>query len=126
MNSSKDKLKTNVNRLIDDMVKEFNLTRQSPTDRNFYFGKYCVAHIYEHEVLIYTDIKLLACFNKPYMSGSKTHTVMRNYDKFKGICFASLRKFFKRLPEYEKEYKNNIINQKIDEMCGDFNDTGTI
>lgn len=127
MNYTKDKLKNNINRLIDDMVKEFGMTRQSPTDKNLYFGKYCVVQIYnEHEIQIYTDIKLIACLNKPYTTGSKTHTVMRNYDKFKGICFASLRKFFKRLPEYEKEYKNNIISQKIDEMCGDFNDTETI
>lgn len=121
MNYTKDKLKNNINRLIDDMVKEFGMTRQSPTDKNLYFGKYCVVQIYnEHEIQIYTDIKLIASLNRSYMTGLKIHTVMRNYDKFKGICFASVKKFLTILPKVEKQIKEIKMNKKLNDVEKDF------
>ena len=74
-------------------------------------------------VEIVTKVKVYEDINKEpklYCHTTKNHTPMLDYDKLKGICYASVKKFLVILPKVQKEIKEIKMNKKLNDVEKDF------
>ena len=120
----------NLKKLAEDMCKDFSLLQFQ--ELNWYGNAICykfqthgilVATITNNGVEIVTDVRVYEDKNKDpklYCHKIKQHTPMLDYDKMKGICYASVKKFFEILPEAEKQIKEIKMNKKLNDVEKDF------
>lgn len=123
-------MEKNLNKLAEDMCKDFS--RLQFQDLKWYGGAFCykfLAHgirvitITNSGVEIVTDVRVYEDQNKDpklYCHKTKNHTPMLDYDKMKGICYASVKKFLEILPEAEKKIKEIKMNKKLNDVEKDF------
>ena len=105
----------NLKKLAEDMSKDFS--RLKFQEQKLYGNAICykfLAHgirvvtITNNGVDIVTDVRVYEDQNKEpklYCHKTKSHTPMLDYDKLKGICYASVKKFLEILPKVEKQIK---------------------
>ena len=89
----------------------------------FLFHGIRVITITNNGVEIVTDVRVYKDQNKDpkvYWHKFKSHTPMLDYDKMKGICYASVKKFLVILPEVEKQIKEIKMNKKLNDVEKDF------
>jgi hypothetical protein len=120
----------NLKRLAEDMCKDFS--RLEYQNIKLYGNSICykflfhgirVITITNNGVEIVTDVRVYEDQNKDpklYWHKFKNHTPMLDYDKMKGICYASVKKFLKILPEAEKQIKEIKMNKKLNDVEKDF------
>ena len=120
----------NLNKLAEDMCKDFS--RLEYQNIKLYGNSICykflfhgirVITITNNGVEIVTDVRVYEDQNKDpklYWHKIKQHTPMLDYDKMKGICYASVKKFLKILPEAEKQIKEIKMNKKLNDVEKDF------
>ena len=122
---------SNLKRLAEDMCKDFSmldykdLTLPGNGNAICYFKTHGirVVIITNNEVDIVTDVRVYEDQNKDpklYCHKIKSHTPMLDYDKMKGICYASVKKFLEILPEAEKQIKEIKMNNKLNDVEKDF------
>lgn len=123
---------SNLKKLAEDMSKDFSMLDYKNLIKAGYGNYICykfqthgirVVTITNREVEIVTSIKVYEDQNKEpklYCHKSKNHTPMLDYDKMKGICYASVKKFLATLPEVEKQIKEIKMNKKLNDVEKDF------
>lgn len=123
---------SNLKRLAEDMCKDFSMLDYKdltlPGNGNaicytFKTHGIRVVIITNNEVDIVTDVRVYEDQNKDlklYCHKIKSHTPMLDYDKMKGICYASVKKFLEILPEAEKQIKEIKMNKKLNDVEKDF------
>lgn len=122
----------NLKKLAEDMSKDFS--RLKFQEQKLYGNAICykfLAHgirvvtITNNGVDIVTDVRVYEDQNKEpklYCHKTKSHTPMLDYDKLKGICYASVNKFLEILPKVEKQIKEIKMNKKLNDVEKDFNE----
>lgn len=120
----------NLKKLAEDMSKDFSVLQFQ--EQKLYGNAICykflahgirVATITNREVEIVTDVRVYEDQNKEpklYCHKTKSHTPMLDYDKMKGICYASVKKFLEILPKVEKQIKEIKMNKKLNDVEKDF------
>ena len=120
----------NLKKLAEDMCKDFSMFNFQNLER--YGNAICykfkthgirVITITNGGVDIVTDVRVYEDQNKEpklYCHKIKQHTPMLDYDKMKGICYASVKKFLEILPEAEKQIKEIKMNKKLNDVEKDF------
>lgn len=120
----------NLKKLAEDMCKDFSMLEFK--DLEWSGNAICykfIAHgirvitITNSGVDIVTDVRVYEDQNKDpklYCHKIKQHTPMLDYDKMKGICYASVKKFLVILPEAEKQIKEIKMNKKLNDVEKDF------
>ena len=120
----------NLKKLAEDMSKDFS--RLKFQEQKLYGNAICykfLAHgirvvtITNNGVDIVTDVRVYEDQNKEpklYCHKTKSHTPMLDYDKLKGICYASVNKFLEILPKVEKQIKEIKMNKKLNDVEKDF------
>ena len=123
---------SNLKKLAEDMCKDFSMLQFQDLYQYGYGNAICykfLAHgirvitITNNGVEIVTDVRVYEDRNKDpklYCHKIKQHTPMLDYDKMKGICYASVKKFLEILPEAEKQIKEIKMNKKLNDVEKDF------
>lgn len=126
------KILSNLKKLAEDMSKDFSMLDYKNLTMPGYGNSICykfLAHgirvvtITNREVEIVTSVKVYEDQNKEpklYCHKTKSHTPMLDYDKMKGICYASVKKFLEILPKVEKQIKEIKMNKKLNDVEKDF------
>lgn len=113
-------------RLKDDLVKEYPqmklIEELNEKHFRFEFDNHIVCFGYFPEIRICTEVRVYDFGDKlkKGFTGQKNHTVMKDYNKLKIICCASVNKFFKNLSEANLEIKNWILQNKLKKLEEDF------
>ena len=120
----------NLKMLAQDMRKDFSIFQFQEVNYGgnsicyrFKKNEIRVILITNSGVEIVTNVKVYEDLNKepkPFYNKIKYHTPMLDYDKMKGICYASVKKFLKALPEAEKKIKEIKMNKKLNDVEKDF------
>lgn len=128
------KMLENLKKLAEDMSKDFSMLDYkdltSPGYGNYFCYKFQthgirVVTITNREVEIVTNVGVYEDQNKEpklYCHKTKNHTPMLDYDKMKGICYASVKKFLVTLPDVEKQIKEIRMKKKLSDVEKDFNE----
>ncbi len=123
---------SNLKKLAQDMSNDFSMLDYKNLTVPGYGNSICyrfeyhglrVVMITNREVEIVTNVKVYEDQNKDpkvYFNKIKSHTPMLDYDKMKGICYASVKKFLTILPEVEKQIKEIKMNKKLNDVEKDF------
>lgn len=124
--STNKNLMINFLRLKDDLVKEYPqmklIEELNEKHFRFEFDNHTVCFGYFPEIRICTEVRVYDFGDKlkKGFTGQKNHTVMKDYNKLKIICCASVNKFFKNLSEANLEIKNCILQNKLKKLEEDF------
>lgn len=122
----------NLKKLAQDMSKDFSMLDYKNLTSPGYGNYICyklechgmrVVTITNREVEIVTKVGVCEDRNKEpklYCNKIKYHTPMLDYDKMKGICYASVKKFLALLPEAEKQIKELRMKKKLSDVEKDF------
>jgi hypothetical protein len=123
---------SNMKKLAVDMCKDFsmleynNLTLAGNGNAiryKFQTHGIRVVTITNNDVTIVTKVGVYEDQNKEpklYYHTIKNHTPMLDYDKLKGICYASVKKFLATLPDVEKQIKEIKMIKKLNDVEKDF------
>ena len=123
---------SNLKKLAEDMCKDFSMLDYKDLTLpgnglaicyKFRTHGIRVITITNNEVEIVTSVKIYEDQNKNpklYCHKIKSHTPMLDYDKMKGICYASVKKFLTNLHEVEKQIKEIKMNKKLNDVEKDF------